>query len=53
MNTREYAKSGKQDDSTLAPYFYIAGGSPDEDLLPLKETTAAGIQITYPLIISD
>ena len=31
---------GKQDDRTLAPYFYVAGGSPDEDLLPLKETSA-------------
>jgi Ca-activated chloride channel homolog len=28
------------DDRTLAPYFYVAGGNPDTERLPLKETRA-------------
>lgn len=31
---------GETDDRTLAPYFYVAGGNPDTERLPLKESRA-------------
>jgi Ca-activated chloride channel family protein len=30
----------EKDDRTLAPYFYVAGGNPETERLPLKETRA-------------
>jgi len=38
------SRAGESGDRTLAPYFYVGGGDPSVDRLPLKET-AADIQI--------
>jgi Ca-activated chloride channel family protein len=33
-------RADQADDHTLAPYFYVAGGNPETERLPLKETRA-------------
>jgi len=33
-------QADQDDDHTLAPYFYVAGGNPETERLPLKETRA-------------
>ena len=33
-------RAEQADDRTLAPYFYVAGGNPETDRLPLKKTRA-------------
>jgi Ca-activated chloride channel family protein len=33
-------QADQADDHTLAPYFYVAGGNPETERLPLKETRA-------------